>query len=410
MQRPHSALSTQHSALTVRPAEPEEMDEFARIVSLSLAMDRHAFEALRPEWTLCAFESGRLATCYAAWPFTMRLDGAPVPIAGVTTVSTLPVHRRRGHLRAIMDADFQRLHEQGGAALAVLYASMAAIYQRFGYGIVSTHVSYRVEPRFLAFSSPAHVRGALREVTRDESGLLNEVYRRFRDPRTGYLHRSRALWAAGPLEDPPAGHQLSLLVYEEDGEPLGHVAYTTGPGHYPGPGPSQVLQVRDIAWLTPSAYRAVWEHLARFDLVREVFWRSAPTDDPLPHLLLEPRMLNATARDGLLARLVDIDRALASRPYAAAAALTFDVVDDLCPWNAGRWRMDTTGDGAEVRRTGEEPQVTLPVSTLAMLLFGQVTATEAARMGRLDAHEPDALVKWDLALRTKHRPFCPDQF
>jgi predicted acetyltransferase len=171
-----------------------------------------------------------------------------------------------------------------------------------------------------------------------------------------------------------------------------------------------VLHVRDLAWLTPAAYRALWEHLGRFDLVREVTWRSVPTDDPLPHLLLEPRMLNATARDGLLARLVDVDRALAARPYAAAAALTFEVVDELCPWNAGRWRADTTAAGAEVRRTGEEPQLTLPVSTLAMLLFGQITATEAARMGRLDAHEPDALMTWDLALRTKHRPFCPDQF
>jgi predicted acetyltransferase len=386
------------------------MDEFARIVSLSLALDPHAFESLRPEWTLCAFESAQLATCYAAWPFTMRLNGAPIPIAGVTTVSTLPVYRRRGHLRAIMDADFRRLHDQGGPAIAVLYASLAAIYQRFGYGIVSTHMSYRTEPRFLAFSRSEHVRGTLRQVTRDDSALLNDVYRRFRDPRTGYLHRSRAVWAAGPLEDPAAGHQLSLLVYEEDGEPLGYVTYTTGPGNYPGPGPSQVMQIRDLAWLTPAAYRAIWDHLSRFDLVREVIWRSAPVDDPLPHLLLEPRMLNATARDGLLARLVDVDRSLAARPYAAVAALTFEVIDEMCPWNAGRWRMDTTATGAEVRRVGEEPQVTLPVPTLAMLLFGQITATEAARMGRLDAHEPDALAKWDFALRTKHRPFCPDQF
>jgi hypothetical protein len=33
---------------------------------------------LRPEWTLCAFERV-VATCYAAWLFTMRLNGAPLP-------------------------------------------------------------------------------------------------------------------------------------------------------------------------------------------------------------------------------------------------------------------------------------------------------------------------------------------
>jgi predicted acetyltransferase len=394
----------------IRPVEPEEMDEFARIVSLSLAMDRSRFDGLRPEWTLCAFEEGQLATCYAAWPFTMRVNGAPVPIAGVTTVSTLPIYRRRGHLRAIMQADFQRLHEQEGQPLAVLYASMAAIYQRFGYGIVSTHVSYRVEPRYLAFSRPRPVRGTLRELTRDDGALLNDLYRRFAYPRNGYLHRSRAVWAASILNDPPPGHQLTILAYEEDGEPLGTAIYTTGHGDGPPPGPDQLVRLRDLTWLTPAAYHAFWDHLLRFDLAHEVRWDTVPPDDPLPHLLLEPRMLRATARDGLLARVVDVDRALPLRPYGAAGSLTFTVEDDLCPWNAGRWRLETDGSATTVERTSAEPEVTLPASTLALLLFGQISATEAARMGRLDVHDAAALPTWDALWRTTYRPFCPDNF
>jgi predicted acetyltransferase len=397
-------------AVVIRPAEPEEMEEFIRIGALSLALDRSQFEAMRPEWTLCAFEDGRLATCYGAWPFTMRLNGAPVPIAAVTTVSTLPVYRRRGHLRAIMQADFQRLHEREGPAIAALYASLAAIYQRFGYGVVSTHWSYRVEPRYLAFAHPAVVRGQLREVTRDDAGLLNDVLRRYREPRTGALHRSRAVWAMGALADPPAGHTLSLVLYEEDGAAQGYIVYTTGPGRFDGPGPGQVLAVRDLAWLTPAAYRALWEHVGRFDLVREVTWGVVPADDPLPHLLLEPRMLHATARDGLLARVVDVARALPSRPYGAAGRLTFELLDEMCPWNAGRWALETTGPESEVTRYGGTPQVTLPVHTLAMLLFGQISATEAARMGRLDAHDLDALETWDLTMRTRYRPFCAEHF
>ncbi|MER3420531.1 MAG: hypothetical protein C4290_08435 [Chloroflexota bacterium] len=121
-------------------------------------------------------------------------------------------------------------------------------------------------------------------------------------------------------------------------------------------------------------------------------------------------MLRATARDGILARIVDVARALPARPYAAPGTLVFEVVDDLCPWNAGRWRMETAGTETLVHRTHATPQVTLPVHTLAMLLFGQISATEAARMGRLDAHEPDALAQWDAVLRTRHRPFCGDHF
>jgi predicted acetyltransferase len=395
----------------IRPVEMEELSEFARICSLSLAMGLENFEAMRPDWTLCAFEDDRLATCYGRWPFTMRFNGAPLPVAAVTTVSTLPIYRRRGHLRAIMDADFHLLHEQEGASIAILYASMAAIYQRFGYGIVSTHYSYRVEPRYLQFAHPGHVRGRLVEVTRHDSGLLNDLLKRFRADRTGDLHRSRAVWELGALETPPKDYTLSLLVYEEDGEPLGYVIYTSGQGPGDGgPGPRHAITVRDLIWLTPSAYRAIWEHLQRFDLARDVTWDNAPADDPLPHLLLEPRMLRATARDGILGRIVDLERALPVRPYGASGRLTFEVVDDMCPWNAGRWSLGTSGTETLVRRTTEDPDVTMPVHTLAMLVFGQLSATDAARMGRLDAHRPETLDLWDQVMKTKHKPYCGDHF
>jgi predicted acetyltransferase len=202
-----------------------------------------------------------------------------------------------------------------------------------------------------------------------------------------------------------------MLVYEEDGEPRGYIIYTSGPSEqYEGPGPRQSVNVRDLVWLTPSAYRAIWEHLSRFDLVREVTWGVAPSDDPLPHLLLEPRMLRATARDGILGRIVDIERALPSRPYSVEGTLTFEVQDELCPWNAGRWKLETSGPQTLVRRTAEEPHVTMPVHTLPMLAFGQISATEAARMGRLEAHDPAALSAWDAVMKTAYRPFCADHF
>ena len=212
------------------------------------------------------------------------------------------------------------------------------------------------------------------------------------------------------LTDPAAGQTLSLLVYEEDGELLGYLAYTTGAGEGAGPGPSHTLNVRDIVWLTPSAYRAFWEHLARFDLVRDVVWDTVPVDDPLPHLLLEPRMLRPSARDGILGRIVDLARALTARPYGSADAITLAVQDDLCPWNAGRWRLETGGAVSRIERTTAEPDLTLPVSTLAMLLFGQISVTAAADMGRLDAHDLTALNRWDALFAIRHRPFCADHF
>jgi predicted acetyltransferase len=219
------------------------------------------------------------------------------------------------------------------------------------------------------------------------------------------------MWEAGVLAPPPAGGQLLRVVYEEAGVPLGYVIYVLVP-LYPAPaiGPRQRLTIRDLVWLTPSAYRAIWQHFAAMDLVSSIVWQWVPSDDPLPHLLMEPRMLRLTSHDGLLARIVDVARAFPKLRFLGEGDLTFEVLDNLCPWNRGQWQVEATAAGATVCRTTKKPQLTMPISTLAMLVFGQISATEAARMGRLTVADDKALPVWDRVMRASHRPFCADLF
>jgi len=394
----------------IRPVRPEELDEFKRVASTALVESPARFEGIRPEWTLCAFEDGKLATAYAAWPFTMRFNGEGIPVAGIGMVGTLPIYRRRGYLRKITTAHFKLLHEQGERPIAILYASLSAIYQRYGYAVVSTRNSYNVDPQYLGFTLARPVSGNFRELGDEEFGLLVELYRRFREERTGYVHRGRAMWELGVLAPPPAGGILSKVVYEEVGESLGYVIYTleSPPGGVRRP--TQRLTVRDLVWLTASTYRAVWNYFARMDLVSNIVWDWVSSDDPLPHLLLEPRMLHITSCNGILGRIVDIERALPQRRYEEEAILTFEILDDLCPWNRGRWKIETSPAGNSISRTREEPQLVMPISTLAMLVFGHISATEAARMERLDILNHDALSLWDRVMRTTFRPFCADYF
>ena len=395
-------------AVEIRPITPEELDEFKRVAGNALVMSPDTFVGMRPEFTLCAFEDGKLATSYAAWPFMMRFNGTAIPVAAVTTVGTLPVYRRRGHLRKVTALYFQQLHEQGERAIAILFASMAAIYQRYGYAVVSTNVSYTIDPRYLQFTLPSLATGTFHEIGDDDFPLLVNLYRSFREERTGLIHRGREMWYASALAAPPSGGFLHRVVYEEDGEPQGYLIYTTQPGSAQAPGNS--ASIRDLAWLTPSAYRAAWDYLANMDIVERITWGRVPSDDPLPHLLLEPRMLKVTSGDGILGRIVDVERALPGRCYDEEAVLTFEILDDFCPWNQGGWKLETSPEGSSITRTSETPQVVMPVSTLAMLVFGQISATEAARMARLEVNEPDTLPMWDRTMHTRYRPICTDMF
>ncbi|HEY91410.1 MAG TPA: GNAT family N-acetyltransferase [Dehalococcoidia bacterium] len=391
-----------------RPITLEELDEFKRVAGNALVQSPDTFIGMRPEFTLCAFEDGKLSTTFAAWPFTMRFNGTAMPVGAVTTIGTFPVYRRRGYLRKITSLYFQQLHEEGERPIAILYASHAEIYQRYGYAVVSTQGSYNITPDYLRFVFPNNATGAFKEIGDDDFPLLVNLYRQFREERTGFLHRGREMWNAGVLAAPPAGGFLQRVVYEEAGEPLGYAVYTAQPGTARLPG--NTISIRDITYLKPSVYRAIWDFFAKMDIVENIAWERVPADDPLPHLLLEPRMLHANYKDGILGRIVDVERTMTGRCYDETSVLTFEVIDDFCPWNQGTWKLETSPEGSSIMRTDETPQLVMPVSTLALLVFGQVNASEAARMARLDVNKQEALPVWDKTMRTRYRPACSDSF
>jgi predicted acetyltransferase len=413
--------------LEIRPYRPEEYDAFNRVPAIvfgnytgiprsQVPPEQRGPDIIPPEISLCAFEDGTLASTYAAYPFVMRLNGAKAPAAGVTCVGTLPEFRRRGHLRRIMEHDFKRRYEERMEPLAILLASIAGIYQRYGYAVCSSRYSYTIDPRMIAFapSIPAAT-GTWREAPKDELPLLQAMYRQFSQPRNGYLHRAPVVWEAQVLGLSPGfsdGYGPSLVaVYEEAGEPRGYVAYAAkGLNDAPdGAGPGQRVFVRDYVWHTPSAYCAMWEFLKKFDLAKRILVPAAPVDDPAFDIMLDPRELDATRFDHLLARIIDVERVLPLRPYGEGRVV-FELRDELCPWNRGRWALEAGPEGAAISRSGETASLALDVSALAQLVFGQVAPSRAVRYGRAEASADAPLALWDAMFRTEYAPFCPDGF
>jgi predicted acetyltransferase len=400
--------------IEIRPATADELPELLRILTTSLAQPAENFAALQPDFTLCAFDDGRLASIHGSWPLTMRFNGKAVPISGVTTVSTDPPDRQKGYLRQLVTRHFQELHDQGERPLAVLFASQAAIYQRYGYAVVSTQYQYDIEPRYIQFNEPLETPGTLRYLDPDpeaDFGTLVGLYREYREHRTGEVHRGKPMWDAGILSAPAPGETRVVVVYEEDGELQGYAIYRTGPGTAPWPEPDHQCHIDDIVWLTPQAYRAFWELFAKMQLVRRIEWHNVAGDDPLPHLLLEPRMLRRRSSEQLLARIVDVEGSFRGRGYEESERLSFALDDDLCTWNSGQWQIYTGPDDAEVTKLESgTPDISLKAGTLAMLLFGQITASQAARYGKLTVHNSDALPIWDKTLRVKFQPFTADKW
>ncbi len=123
------------------PVRPITEEEFAGM----RAVDEHAFHTAWPaepeiqhfrerfefDRSLAAFDGAVIAGSACAFSIMLGVPGAVLPAAGVSGVSVLPPHRRRGILRTLMKRQLADIHDRS-EPVAALWASEAGIYGRFG--------------------------------------------------------------------------------------------------------------------------------------------------------------------------------------------------------------------------------------------------------------------------------------
>ena len=401
-------------SIEVRAARAEEMEEFSRLMAYVFAgtppdhPDAQP-QTLQPDWTTCVFVDGRIAVGTAFYPFTMRLNGAGIGVAAITAVGSYPEFRRQGLLRRAMEQGLAEQRERG-QSVAILWASMGAIYQRYGYGLGSTQAWYQFDPRYAELQEPLPLTGSVGLESGDETfELIKGIYKQYSASRNLMLHRSVIYWQAAIVNEVEKQRPHIAVYRNGAGEPRGYMIYRVQNRETNEPGPSMVLNVRDFVPLDIEAWRSLWEYIRRHDLVSRVNL-NVPPDDPAPNLLLEPRMLGRRTGDGIWLRVVDVERALPQRPYGDTGSLTFEVLDDLCDWNRGCFLLETDGEHSEVKRSERSAELSIPVRSLASLVSGQASATSLARAGLLSARDEGALALADRIFATSYAPYCPDGF
>ena len=170
--------------------------------------------------------------------------------------------------------------------------------------------------------------------------------------------------------------------------------------------------ISDFVWLDMDAYHGLWTYFRSHDLARELKFYYVPDDDPAPHVLLEPRMLNKKQSDGLWLRVVDAPQALKERGYTQAGAVTITVEgDDLCPWNNGSWTVNAEGNGSGgTVEPAHSAGLTMSANTLASLISGFSSASFLARIGHITCDDPAMLLEADRLFSTVYRPHCSLEF
>jgi predicted acetyltransferase len=354
-----------------------------------------------------AFEGGQIVGGTGAFPFELSVPGGTLPCGGVTVVGVYPTHRRRGVLRAMMDAQLRDIHERG-EAIAALWASEETIYGRFGYGIASWTGEVKLARVWNSFARPFERQGTARFVTPEEGAtLFPPVWNALRAERPGVFRRTKEWWELRRLRmpDEEKASPRRFVALELDGSTQAYAVYRQFPEFDEGVSTAR-LEVLEAVGATPQATAEIWRFLLDIDWYATLEASLLPVDHPLFLLLANPRRLRYRMGDGLWVRLVDVGAALSGRAYNGEGSIVFEVRDALCPWNEGRWKLE----GGSASRTDAAADIALDVDALGSAYLGAVPFSQLRDGLRIEELTDGAVQRADALFGWRPLPWCPEIF
>jgi predicted acetyltransferase len=408
--------------IEIRPVTPDEVDEVARVFGTTFG-ERWPAEAvedvrqvLEYDRSLCGFDAGAMVATGGAYTFQLALPGGTqLGAGGLTLISVLPTHRRRGILRALIARHFEDVLGRG-EPVSILLASESLLYGRFGYGPATQSAQLAIDRRHAALRPPAVTSGRVRMLGAEEAGrVVPELFERTRRAWPGQVSRSPAWWALWQRDPEWARDRWDprvVVVHEPPGgTPDGYAAYRQR-GRWTDGVADGVVRVDELFAATPEATAGLWRYLLDLDLTTTIELHDRPVDEPLRWLLVDPRRLRTTLlADFLWLRLLDLPAALAARRYAVPGQVVLEVSDALVPANQGRFLLEGGPDGAACRPAGHaEPDLRLDVADLGAAYLGGVRFASLARAGRVAEARPGGLARADAMFAADPAPWCATGF
>ncbi len=318
-------------------------------------------------------------------------------------------------LSQMMEHQLDDVHRRG-EPVAVLWASEAPIYGRFGYGPAVPHLTLTGSTRATAFRPGTDLGdGWLSEPAPEEyRAAVVDLHARLLPQRPGGLDRAPGWWDQrlfDQAEDRDGASALRYVLHHAaDGAADGYALYRVR-GEWAPEGPAGEVIVLEVDAATGPGLAALWRFLLDLDLVRRFSASETPIDGPLRYLVADSRAVRASVGESLYVRVVDVKSALASRAYAADLDVVIGVRDGLFAHNDGAFRVQaTTGGPAKVTRARRRPDLSLDVRELGAVYLAGTSVQTLAGAGLVTERTPGSVAAASRAFDWQRKPFCPDHF
>lgn len=388
--------------------EPRPTSEFTRARAT-----KSPFRRMTGVWDATLADATTPVATASSWPTELTVPGEESVMSwAISTITVAPTHRRRGIANAMLEAEL-RTAQALGVPVAILTASEATIYRRWGFAPAAMTANWTIDPRRVNWTGP-RASGRVQYVEVEQ--LLvdgHTIVEAARLATPGLIHFDGQLWerllGVGDDDDELA-RRLRFLRYDDiAGEPQGFAVYSV-PKEEAHKGRA-IVEVHFLSAVTDEAAAGLWRFLFELDLIGEVRATMRPVEEPFAWQISDYRAaVKSNEHDHLWARILDVSAALEARRYSAPGRIVFEVTDPL-GFAAGRWLLtiDESGAGTVAKLVDDYVDgaacVSLGVNELSSLYLGGVSAALLARAGAIIERTPGTAAAIDASFRSTVTPW-----
>lgn len=344
--------------------------------------------------------------------FTMWVRGSPVPCQGVAHVGTIKTYRRkaasnRGVATLMMNETLRAARERG-LVVSALMPFRGSFYEHFGYGFVERRHEWTLPIGVL----PKGDCGDIRFYRATDFDELVRFKQRVTARGHGDIERSPGVWEQY-VKGADGGH---IVV---DQAPNGAMRSATFFEHAHDPaGPDSVRVCEAIYEDLPALLRQLHFLGSLRDQYTDVKL-TLPADLRLNLLLAETQMTHRANRNHptpearpfnrMQVRVLDHVKLLSAMTLPAEAKGSLVVAIHEVEGGVTKLAIEVDGGRAAARATGSSAQVEMADRVWAPVVFGDLSAREAHRLGLIAASDLKALAVLDV-FAAGPAPFCHEYF
>ena len=392
--------------MTLSYRRPNEGEHLAFVRTFLDLMNQHVpderiiegREHDEPDRSWAADDSGTIVGTITGHSFDFTLPGgSTAPLAGLTLVSVVPTHRRRGILNELMQR-FDGDCRERGEAFSGLFASEAAIYGRYGFGAATRFASVSIERDRAAGVADVEVPGTIRwGRLADRADEVASLFESTRASRPGEIVRPRHMFDGMVRRSAKAEKPVFVAIHDGPDGADGYVIYRIESKWIDHTAQNEVQVIELVG--DGLVRIALWRFLLELDLVRTVVDGNARIDEPVHDVLRDPRQLRVKGvYDQLQLRILDVGAALAARSYNVDGRLRIGVLD-------ATYELTVDQGKATVSRVTADADVSIAPRALAMAYLGDRSFRSLSQSGLAQADRESAVLA-DAMFSVSPAPQC----